>query len=51
MTGIGLAGPKIDSLDEPVRWKEKDDLKELVGRTVRLRFSIWQGELYSYWLC
>lgn len=41
----------IDSIDEPVRWKSKDNLGELVGKKVRFRFSIWQGELYAYWLC
>ena len=39
----------IDSTDEPMRWKNKADVNELVGKTVRIRFSVWQGELYAYW--
>ncbi len=39
----------IDSIDEPVRWKEKVDLSEHRGRTVRLRFSILEAELYAFW--
>ena len=39
----------IDSINEPVRWRERSDLAELVGRTVRLRFHLWQAELYSFW--
>ena len=38
-----------DSVDAVVRWKTKENLAELMGRTVRLRFSIWQGELYAFW--
>ena len=39
----------VDSIDEPVRWKEKEDLSELRGRKVRIRLSILQGELYAFW--
>ena len=39
----------VDSIDEPVRWKEKEDLSELRGRSVRIRLSILQGELYAFW--
>ena len=39
----------VDSIDESMRWTDKQDLSELVGRTVRLRFSMLSGELYSYW--
>ena len=39
----------VDSIDEPVRWREKADLAELRGRTVRLRFSVLQAELYAFW--
>ena len=39
----------VDSIDEPMRWKEKADLTELRGRTVRLRFSILEAELYAFW--
>ncbi len=40
----------IDSVDEPVRWRAGRDLSELAGQTVRLRFHLWQSELYAYWL-
>jgi hypothetical protein len=39
----------IDSIDAPLRWKEKADLSELIGRKVRIRFSILRGELYAFW--
>ena len=39
----------IDSIDEPLCWKEKADLSELAGRRVRIRFSILRGELYAFW--
>ena len=39
----------IDSIDEPLRWKEKADLSELRGRTVRLRFCLLRAELYAFW--
>ena len=38
-----------DNIDHVVSWKEKADLAELRGRTVKLRFSLWNGEIYSYW--
>jgi hypothetical protein len=39
----------VDSIDEPARWKAKNDLAELLGKTVRLRFHVWNAELYSFW--
>lgn len=39
----------IDNIAEPVRWRAQSDLSALVGRTVRLRFHLWQAELYAYW--
>ena len=39
----------IDNTDEPIRWKERHDLSELLGKTVRIRFSVWQAEFYSFW--
>jgi len=38
-----------DSTDEAVRWREHPDLAGLRGRTVRLRFWLWQSELYAFW--
>ena len=39
----------IDSIDEPVRWKNRTDLSDLKGQTVRIRFLLWQAELYAFW--
>jgi hypothetical protein len=39
-----------DHTDARVRWKEKADLTELAGRSVRLRFHLLRSELYSFWL-
>ena len=39
----------VDSIDEPMRWKEKVDLTELRGKTVRLRFSLVEAQLYAFW--
>ena len=39
----------VDNIDEPVRWKEKNDLTDLLGKTVRLRFHLWNAELYAFW--
>ena len=38
-----------DNIDAPIRWNGKSDLGELDGKTVRIRFSLWQSELYAYW--
>lgn len=38
----------LDSIDEPVQWTG-GDLSMLRGKTVRLRFHLWQAELYAYW--
>ena len=39
----------IDSIDEVLRWVDKPDLCELVGKTVRIRFYILRAELYAFW--
>jgi len=39
----------VDRIDEPVRWKTRNDLADLVGKTVRLKFHLWNAELYSFW--
>jgi len=38
-----------DSTDQVVRWKENRTLSALKGRTVRLRFHLWQSEVYAFW--
>lgn len=37
-----------DGISRPVRWKNDPDLKALAGRTVRLRFELKNGALYSF---
>ena len=52
MTGYGIdesVAAAINSIDETLHWTNKPDLSELVGRTVRIRFSILSGELYAFW--
>ena len=39
----------VDEVDVPMRWKEKTDLAELAGKTVRVRFSLLNAELYAFW--
>ena len=39
----------IDSIDETMRWKDKSDISELLGRTVRLRFSLLNAEIFAFW--
>ncbi len=39
----------LDNIDHAMSWKDKTDLSGLRGCKVRLRFSLWNGELYSYW--
>src|SRR5207237_822546 len=33
-----------------VRWKGADDLSRLAGQSVRLRFHLARGKLYSFWI-
>lgn len=39
----------IDSIDQTVRWQKRADMAALRGRMVRLRFHLWQAELYAFW--
>jgi len=39
----------IDSIDEVLRWENKPDLSELLGKTVRIRFSVLRAHLYAFW--
>ncbi len=38
-----------DEIDQPLRWKSKDNVSELNGKTVRVRFSVLNAELYAFW--
>ena len=40
----------IDSIDEPLGWQDKTDLAELLGKTVHIRFSLHNAELYAFCL-
>ena len=41
---------KEDRTDHTVMWKEKQDLSELAGQPLRLRFHLTNARLYSYWI-
>ena len=37
-----------DTLDRAIVWKNKQDLDQLAGKTVRLRFALQDADLYSF---
>jgi len=39
----------VNSIDATVRWKGNANLASLQGKTVRLRFHLWQAEMYAFW--
>jgi len=39
-----------DSTSEPCHWTSGDDLSALKGKPVRFRFTLSNGELYSFWV-
>ena len=41
---------KGDSTLLPVTWKGADDLSAAAGKPVRLRFHLYDGKLYSFWI-
>jgi hypothetical protein len=41
---------RIDSTLAQVQWKGASDLSKLAGKPVRLRFSLKNGSLYSFWV-
>lgn len=41
---------RTDSTKQAVQWKGADDLSKLSGQKVRFRFTLKQGELYSFWV-
>ena len=48
--GVGNCMPvRGDSLQHRVHWKNHSGLEELRGKTVRLRFWLHKGHLYSFW--
>jgi hypothetical protein len=40
--------PNFDAVQQTVRWKDHEDLGELAGRPVRLRFYLRQGDFYAF---
>ena len=40
----------VDSTKQMVSWKGGSDLSQLAGRSVRFRFYLRLGELYSFWV-
>lgn len=45
-----VALKKTDSTKQMVSWKDAKDLSALSGRTVRLKFYLTNGDLYSFWI-
>lgn len=39
-----------DDVRSRVRWADREDLSELAGRPVRLRFHLRSGSIYSFWV-
>jgi len=51
LPGYALADCNVlhaDSVDQPVTWKEKQDLAGVTGSPVRLRFHLTNARLYSF---
>lgn len=40
----------VDSTIQSMRWRGSDDLSALAGRVVRLRFTLGNGRLFSFWV-
>ena len=38
-----------DEIDQPLRWKGNENVSELSGKSVRVRFSVLNAELYAFW--
>ena len=39
----------VDEVDEPLQWKDKKSISDLAGKTIRVRFSLLNAELYAFW--
>ena len=47
---VGAAEPLVrDGVRLPLRWSGTEDLSELIGQTVRLRFHLKDADLYAFW--
>jgi hypothetical protein len=49
-TADNFVAIKSDSTKQEVKWKGAGDLSQLSGKKVKFRFSLKQGELYSFWV-
>lgn len=45
-----IALKKMDSTKQMVTWKNSKDLSALSGKTLRLKFYVTNGDLYSFWV-
>jgi hypothetical protein len=45
-----IALKQIDSTKQLVSWKSGSDLSALAGKSLRLRFTVTDGDLYSFWV-
>lgn len=45
-----VALKKVNSTKQMITWKNVKDLAELSGKTVRLKFYVTNGDLYSFWI-
>lgn len=41
---------KVNSTKQQVLWKNKADISSLIGKNVRLKFYLTNGDLYSFWI-
>ena len=40
---------RVNQIGTSIRWKTRADLSELRGKTIRVRFSLLNAELYAFW--
>jgi len=40
----------VDSTRTEIQWRQQSDLSVVAGKTVRLRFHVRNGSLYSFWV-
>jgi hypothetical protein len=41
---------EVDKTLEPVQWQGAGDMSSLAGKTVKFRFYLRSGQLYSFWV-
>ena len=45
-----IALKKTDSVKQIIIWKNKKDLSDLIGKAVRFKFYLTDGDLYAFWV-